>query len=140
MGLRFRRSKKIGPLNITASSGGIGVSVGVKGARVGIGADGKVRSSVGIPGTGLSYQQTHSDGGSSHQSAGSGVSWRGLAIVLGIATLLGLLGIGSCVALIASQKADAPAPTSPPSPPSAAATKPSPPRPPRPAPLASGRR
>jgi hypothetical protein len=38
------------------------VSVGVKGARIGVGADGRVRSSVGIPGTGISYQHTHSMG------------------------------------------------------------------------------
>lgn len=62
MGFRFRKSKNLGPLRVTASKGGIGLSVGVKGARVGVGADGKIRSSIGIPGTGISYQSTHSAG------------------------------------------------------------------------------
>lgn len=60
MGWRFRRSTRIGPFRLTAGKTGLGVSFGVKGARLGIGADGRVRSSVGLPGTGISYQKSYS--------------------------------------------------------------------------------
>lgn len=49
----FRKSKKIGPLRFTLSPRGISTSVGVKGARVSLGSDGKVRRTVGVPGTGI---------------------------------------------------------------------------------------
>lgn len=52
MNWRIRRSTKIGPLRFTVSKGGIGVSTGVKGFRVGVGPRGAY-TSVGIPGTGL---------------------------------------------------------------------------------------
>jgi hypothetical protein len=62
MGWLFRRSRKVGPFRFTLSKGGLGMSVGVKGARIGIGADGRARSSVSIPGTGLSYRTTAGPG------------------------------------------------------------------------------
>src|SRR4051812_2767004 len=40
MGWSFRRSLKMGPLRLNLSGGGIGVSAGVRGARVGIGPRG----------------------------------------------------------------------------------------------------
>jgi len=49
----FRKSKKIGPLRVTVSKSGISTSAGVKGARVSLGADGKVRRTVAIPGSGI---------------------------------------------------------------------------------------
>lgn len=52
--LRFRKSVRIGKLaRINMSKSGIGGSVGVPGFRIGMGADGKVRRTVGIPGTGM---------------------------------------------------------------------------------------
>lgn len=54
MSLRFRKQKSIGGLRLTASKNGIGVSAGVKGARVSLGSDGKIRRTVGIPGSGIS--------------------------------------------------------------------------------------
>jgi hypothetical protein len=53
MGLRFRRSTRIGPFRITATKSGFSTSVGVPGARVGINSKGQVRRTVGIPGTGV---------------------------------------------------------------------------------------
>lgn len=56
MGTRFRKSFKIAPgvkLNINKKS--IGLSAGVKGARVSVNSKGRVTKTVGIPGTGLSY-------------------------------------------------------------------------------------
>ena len=55
MGFRFRKTIKAGPVNINLSKSGIGASVGVKGARITRTAKGKTRTTVGIPGTGISY-------------------------------------------------------------------------------------
>ena len=55
MGLRFRKSMKLGPLRINFSKSGIGYSYGVKGYRVTHTADGKVRTTASIPGTGISH-------------------------------------------------------------------------------------
>ncbi len=54
MSLRFRKSIRIGKLaRINISKSGIGASVGVPGFRIGMGTDGRVRRTVGIPGTGI---------------------------------------------------------------------------------------
>lgn len=55
MGFRFRKSKKIGPVNLNLSNSGVGASVGVKGYRVTKTANGRVRRTASIPGTGISY-------------------------------------------------------------------------------------
>ncbi|MFZ9688992.1 MAG: DUF4236 domain-containing protein [Phycisphaerales bacterium] len=57
MGWRFRRSIGRGPFRINLSKSGLGWSFGRRGARVGVGASGRKRWSIGIPGTGLSYQK-----------------------------------------------------------------------------------
>ena len=64
MGFRFRKSVKIAPgvrLNIGKKS--VGISAGVKGARVSVNSSGRKTTTVGIPGTGLSYQRTEKIGG-----------------------------------------------------------------------------
>ena len=55
MGLRFRKSFKLGPIRINLSKSGIGYSYGVKGFRVTHKANGGVRTTASIPGTGISY-------------------------------------------------------------------------------------
>ena len=63
MGFRFRKSVKIAPgvrLNIGKKS--VGISAGVKGARVSVNSKGRVTKTVGIPGTGLSYTDTSTIG------------------------------------------------------------------------------
>lgn len=55
MGLRFRKTIKLGPININLSKSGVGVSAGVPGARVSKTAKGTTRTTLGIPGTGISY-------------------------------------------------------------------------------------
>jgi len=113
MGWSFRRSKKVGPFRFTLSKKGVGVSVGVKGARVGIGADGRTHSSVSVPGTGISYRTTGPAHGGHHagppaQSYGyeqpprRGLS--GLLIALiAIGGIFGLMFGGClCLALIGS--------------------------------------
>ncbi len=63
MGFRFRKSFKIAPgvkLNVNKKS--IGLSVGSKNARVSVNSKGKVTKSISIPGTGISYTDTHTVG------------------------------------------------------------------------------
>lgn len=55
MGLRYRKSVNLGPLRLNFSKSGIGYSYGVKGYRVTHTADGKVRTTVSVPGTGISH-------------------------------------------------------------------------------------
>lgn len=64
MGLNFRKSIKIAPgIKLNVSKRGIGVSAGVKGARVSVNSKGRVSKSVGIPGTGVSYRTSSKIGG-----------------------------------------------------------------------------
>lgn len=51
--VQFRRSKKMGAFRITMTQNGVSTSVGAGGFRIGKGADGKVRRTVRIPGTGI---------------------------------------------------------------------------------------
>lgn len=56
MGMRFRKSKKIAPgvrLNLSAKS--VSVSIGPKGFKKSFSTSGRTTTTVGIPGTGLSY-------------------------------------------------------------------------------------
>ena len=55
MGFRFRKSFGKGPFRVTMSKSGIGYSVGGKGARFTKKAGGGTRSTLSIPGTGISY-------------------------------------------------------------------------------------
>ena len=55
MGLRFRKAIKAGPVRINLSKSGIGYSIGTKGLRYTKKANGGVRKTVSIPGTGISY-------------------------------------------------------------------------------------
>jgi hypothetical protein len=64
MGFRFRRSIRILPgLRLNIGKRGVSTSIGGRGAHITIG-HGKVRETVGLPGTGLSY--THVEG--THQA------------------------------------------------------------------------
>ena len=51
--VQFRKSKKFGPFRITLSQKGISTSAGAGPLRISKGADGKVRRTVRIPGTGI---------------------------------------------------------------------------------------
>ena len=55
MAIRIQKTKKIGPVRVNMSKSGIGISTGIKGARIGVGPSG-VRKTVGIPGTGIRYE------------------------------------------------------------------------------------
>jgi hypothetical protein len=61
MSLRFRKRFGLGPFKLNLSLSGVSVSVGVPGAAVTIPIIGRRRKpavSVGLPGTGLYYQQS----------------------------------------------------------------------------------
>jgi hypothetical protein len=57
--MRFSKRLKFGPINVNLSGKGIGASVGIPGARIGVDAQGRKYSSLGIPGTGLSQRTYH---------------------------------------------------------------------------------
>jgi hypothetical protein len=86
MGFRFRRSIRILPgLRLNVGKRGVSTSIGVRGAHVTIG-HGKVRETVGLPGTGISYTQvegTHAEPQGEAQPARvdeplpKGNAWRG---------------------------------------------------------------
>jgi len=56
MGFRVRKSIKIAPgVRLNVSSKSVGLSAGVRGARVSVNSSGRVTRTVGIPGTGVSH-------------------------------------------------------------------------------------
>lgn len=92
MGWYFRRGINFGPLRLNLSRGGVGWSVGRRGARVGVNARGKRTVHTSIPGTGVGYRT----------SARRGAN--GCLFVLGATVLLGLCGAlfgVACIAMIA---------------------------------------
>lgn len=63
MGLNFRKSFKLAPgVRVNVSKSGIGASFGGKGLRYSVNSRGQRRTTVGIPGSGLSYTNTSSSG------------------------------------------------------------------------------
>lgn len=63
MALSFRKTKKISDhTNLNVNKKSVGVSTGVKGARVSLNSRGKSRVSLSIPGTGIRYTKAI-DGG-----------------------------------------------------------------------------
>jgi hypothetical protein len=64
MGFRFRKSFKIAPgVRVNVGKKSIGISAGVKGARVSVNSSGRKTTTVGLPGTSLSYSKTEKIGG-----------------------------------------------------------------------------
>ena len=69
MGFRFRKSFKIAPgIRLNLSKSGIGASAGVKGFRLTKRADGRVQRTTSIPGTGISFVESHAAGGSFNEN------------------------------------------------------------------------
>lgn len=68
MGVRYRKSVKLGPVRVNLSKSGVSYSVGVKGARVTKRADGRVQTTVGVPGTGLYYTDTKKKDAAKHSA------------------------------------------------------------------------
>lgn len=70
MGFTVRKSLKIAPgVRMNFSKSGIGMSAGVKGYRVSKGADGRVRRTASIPGTGIRHTSTSGRGSAQSSSA-----------------------------------------------------------------------
>lgn len=73
MGLRFHKSVSLGKgLRLNFGKKGMSVTTGVRGAHVTYSTAGKKTTSVGIPGTGISYVKSGKIGGYSHKDIGSG--------------------------------------------------------------------
>ena len=92
---RFRRSIRILPgVRLNIGKTGISTSVGVRGAQVTLGR-GKVRTTVGLPGTGLSYTDEQRLNATPPPAPSNGWGfWRivgCLVLLLWAATTLGLL-------------------------------------------------
>ena len=69
MGLRFRKSFKIAPgVRVNVGKKSVGISAGVKGARVSVNSSGRTTKTVSLPGTGLSYTKTGKIGGGAASS------------------------------------------------------------------------
>lgn len=69
MGFKFRKSIKIAPgvkLNINKNS--IGISAGTRGARFSVNSKGRATTTVGIPGSGISYSRSTNLGGSNRNN------------------------------------------------------------------------
>lgn len=69
MGFKFRKSIKIAPgvkLNINKNS--VGISAGTRGARVSVNSKGRATTTVGVPGSGISYSRTTNLGGNNRQN------------------------------------------------------------------------
>jgi hypothetical protein len=92
MGWSYRKSVSIGPIRINLSKSGVGYSVGGRGFRTGIRANGRRYSRYTLPGTGMSYYQ-----GQDRTSRGPATT-SGCAIVLAV---LGTLIAASMLPLIA---------------------------------------
>jgi Protein of unknown function (DUF4236) len=80
----IRKSIKLGPFRLNFSKSGVGVSTGIKGARIGMNAKGKKYVHLGRGG--LYYRQnlpevTQSESGQD-ESGGAGISWGLLLIYL----------------------------------------------------------
>lgn len=58
MGLRYRKSVRLGPFRATVSKSGVSYSAGVKGARITKRANGRVQTTLSVPKTGASYTTT----------------------------------------------------------------------------------
>lgn len=83
MGFRYRKSIRLGKgVRININKNSVGISAGVKGARVSLNSKGRTTTTVGIPGTGISYVHTdsvHSKGKRSSQAPSSSDFGSGLS-------------------------------------------------------------
>ena len=96
MGLRFRKSVKLGPFRATVSKSGVSYSAGSKFGRVTKRADGKTQTTATIPGTGISHVTV--SGGSSNSTPGGKTPKKGGFMgPLIAAVMVALLAVG-CMA------------------------------------------
>lgn len=90
MPFRFRRTVRLLPgVRLNVSKSGLSTSFGGRGGRVTLG-HGKTRTTVGLPGTGLSYTATSST--RSGKGAPRMTWWARLLLAIAILLILKLLG------------------------------------------------
>lgn len=93
MGLRFRRSIKIAPgVRVNLNKKSASVTFGPKGLKHTVSTTGKSHTTVGVPGTGLSYT-TSGDRPASVPAAQRPTSPKSKAVVLPLCIFLGVLGV-----------------------------------------------
>lgn len=89
MGYKFRKSINLGKhFRVNISKKGVGYSYGVKGFRISHGADGKVRQTTSIPGTGISSTEPIT---ASSTPGSSFVSLLPLFLIIGAITIIGFI-------------------------------------------------
>jgi len=97
----FRKSKKVGPIRVTASKRGISTSVGGKAFRVTKGADGRIRTTIRIPKTGISRTTTHGKRGPTMKTQAAGIPWASVGRVVWLLflgwVLFAILGLAALV-------------------------------------------
>lgn len=103
MGLRFRKSFKVAPgLKLNLNKKSVSLTAGTRGAHYTINSKGKKTSSVGIPGTGISYTKTSSisskNTASSNSSRSNNSGSKGLGMGC-FSLFLGLMLLGLILAL-----------------------------------------
>lgn len=103
MGMRFRKSKKIAPgvrVNLNAKSASI--SIGPKGLKKTFSTSGRATTTVGIPGTGLSYSTSKKMGAPTAAASADPIvpevavpvrSQKSKGVALVLCVLLGYMGI-----------------------------------------------
>lgn len=91
MGLRFQKRIKLAPgIKLNLTHRGVSASVGKQGANVTVGR-GRVRGTVGAPGTGLSYSAEKRYRGSAAVPSTAVPRWVVLAAVAGVLLLVAWL-------------------------------------------------
>jgi hypothetical protein len=94
LGLYVRKSVNFGPLRVNLSKSGVGYSIGGRGFRTGVRADGRRYTRVSAPGTGVGYYATHGGTtrrrGTSDRSPGGGGCLLYVALLSGAAALVRL--------------------------------------------------
>lgn len=97
MAMRFRRSTKIAPgVKVNLSKKNVGVTVGSKGAHYSVNSSGRKTTTVGVPGTGVSFVDVSSKkgGGSAQGPAEPRLASKGTYIaLLVLAVLLAIFGV-----------------------------------------------
>jgi TM2 domain-containing membrane protein YozV len=94
MGLRFRRSIKIAPgVRVNLNKKSASVTFGPKGLKHTVSTTGKSHTTVGVPGTGLSYTTSGGERSASVPAAQRPTSPKSKAVVLPLCIFLGVLGV-----------------------------------------------
>lgn len=97
MAMRFRRSTKIAPgVKVNLSKKNVGVTVGTKGAHYSVNSSGQKTTTVGVPGTGVSFVDVSSKkgGGSAQVTAEPRPVSKGVYIAMLIVAIIAAIALG----------------------------------------------